>query len=82
MSGNKQRKNVEAAIQRELIKWLHIEHPTIEIIYRKNEGKKSIITAVLDKLMGLASGVPDLQLLQNKRGWTYILELELKTKIL
>lgn len=75
MSG---RKNIEMAIQRELIKWLHLTYPQVEIIYRKNEGKKSIITAILDKLAGLAAGVPDLQLLMNYDGWTYILELELK----
>lgn len=71
-------KYIESAIQRELIKWINLEHPSIEVIFRKNEGKKSLLTAKLDKLMGLTAGIPDLQLLLAQNNFTYILELELK----
>lgn len=74
------RRNVEMAIQRELIKWLHINYADVEVIFRKNEGLKSLLTAILDELSGLVAGVPDLQLLTTRNNFTYILELELKKK--
>ena len=75
------RKNTEIIIQRELIKWIKQEYPTIEVIWQKNEGKKFQLTAILDKKSGLISGFPDLTLYKPHKGFTYILHLELKTKI-
>ena len=79
MSG---RKNPEQAIQRQLVLWLRLQYPTMEIRYNKNENKRDVVQAINDKRMGQAiAGTPDLTLFCNKRGWTYILELELKTKV-
>ena len=72
-------KHIESAIQRELVKWLANDYPDIEVIFRKNEGKKSKQSAILDKLMGLKAGVPDLQLIVDITALSYFLELELKT---
>lgn len=75
------RKNPEGAIQRELVKWLRLTYPLIEIRYNKNENKANKVQAIVDKKLGQAiAGTPDLTLFCNKRGYTYILELELKTK--
>jgi hypothetical protein len=74
-------KKVESAIQRELIKWLREEYPFIEPRYNKLENKKNVLEAVDDKRMGFAvAGTPDLTLFIHKEDYTYILELELKTK--
>ena len=70
---------VEAAIQRELVKWLRNNYPQIEIRYNKNENKKNKIEAIIDKKMGQAvAGTPDLTLFNDWIEITYILELELK----
>lgn len=72
-------KNVEQKIQIELIKWISFHYPEILKVYVKNEGKKNIIAATLDKKMGLCKGHPDLHL-EIDRDYTYIFKLELKTK--
>ena len=72
------RKNAEMSIQREVIKLCKLLN--IEVIWQKNEGKKSKLTATLDKKSGLVSGFPDLTLYKPHKGFTYILHLELKTK--
>lgn len=77
MSG---RKNIEDAIQKQLVLWLQKEYPQIEFYFNKNEGLKNIIEAVNDKKMGLKAGYPDLVLFTPKKGVTYILHLELKKK--
>ena len=75
------RKNIESAIQKELVRWMAREYPAVEILYVKNEGKKNIIEAQNDKRMGLAVGWPDLTLFKIYDNTTHILHLELKTKI-
>lgn len=72
--------SVEATIQIELVKWIRNNYPEIEIRYTKNENKVNKVQAAIDKKMGQAiAGTPDLQLLLDNGGYTYILELELKT---
>ena len=68
----------ESAIQKELVRWLKLQHPDIEILYVKNEGKKNMLTAVEDKRMGLCAGWPDLTLFLNHNNQTFIFHLELK----
>lgn len=68
---------IEYSIQRELIKWVKQEY-NIEIIWVKNEGKKTKQSAVLDKASGLEAGFPDLMLFKPVRSVTHILHLELK----
>lgn len=82
MVGQKKQKNkVEAAIQKELVKWMRQEYPKIDIRYNKGEGDKNLIEAIDDKRMGLAeAGTPDLTLFMDKGEYTYIFELELKRK--
>lgn len=75
------KKSIEATIQRELVKWIKKEYPFIEVKYNKNENKRDALQAVIDKKMGQTqAGYPDLTLLTNNQGLTFILELELKTK--
>jgi len=74
------RRNIESAIQREIVKYLRTNYPEIEIRYNKNENKKNKLEAIIDKKMGQAvAGTPDLTLFLNQRHLTHILELELKT---
>jgi hypothetical protein len=74
------RKNIEDAIQIQLILWLEREHSQVEYYYNKNEGKKNIITAMMDKRKGQIAGRPDLDLWLNHNNCSYTLHLELKTK--
>lgn len=71
------RRNIESAIQRQLVIWLHQQG--LEVVWIKNEGKKSAITAALDKKSALISGFPDLIIFKQVRSITHILHLELKT---
>lgn len=69
-------KKVEASIQRELIKWLRKKYKFIEPRYNKIENCNEN-----DRMMGIAvAGTPDLTLFVHKEHYTYIFELELKTK--
>jgi hypothetical protein len=78
MSG---RKNVEATIQQQLVLWLRLQHPSVEIKSNKNEDAGNVVKAMINKRMGRAeAGYPDLTLTYDKGDITYILELELKTK--
>jgi hypothetical protein len=80
MSGKRNR--IEAAIQKQLILWLDQEHPLVRYKANKNEDAGSAIKALENIRMGRAeAGYPDLTLEIDKFGWTWILELELKTKI-
>lgn len=72
------RRNLESAIQRQLIIWLHQQG--LEVVHCKNEGKKSAVSAKLDKLSGCVAGFPDLMIFKQIRSITHILHLELKTK--
>lgn len=72
------RRNLEAAIQRQLIIWSHQQG--LEVVHCKNEGKKSAVSAKLDKLSGCVAGFPDLIIFKQIRSITHILHLELKTK--
>lgn len=70
------KRNIEAAIQRELVKWLRIQG--LEAVWIRNEGKKSLLSAKLDKLSGCVAGFPDLIIFKQVRTITHILHLELK----
>lgn len=72
------KRRVETAIQKELVKWLNIEHPTLEFYYYKAEGEKSMVEAVEDKRMGLKAGFPDLFFFKDIDDITYVFHLELK----
>lgn len=75
------RKRIEAAIQKQLILWINQEHPLIRYKANKNEDAGSVVKALENIRMGRAeAGYPDLTLEIDKFGWTWILELELKTK--
>ncbi len=78
MAGKKN--NVERAIQQQLVLWIKLQYPAVEIKSNKNEDAGSVVKAMINKRMGRAeAGYPDLTLTCDKAGWTYILELELKT---
>lgn len=76
VSVGKQRRNIEAAIQRELIRWLH--SLGLEVVWIRNEGEKGAITAGLDSMSGLIPGFPDLIIFKQIRSITHLLHLELK----
>lgn len=78
MSG---RNNPERAIQQQLVFWLKLQFPQVEIKSNKNEDAGSVVKALQNKRMGRAeAGYPDLTLTCDADEWTYILELELKTQ--
>ena len=58
--------------------WLHQQG--LEVVWIRNEGQKSAISAALDKKSGLISGFPDLIIFKQVRSITHLLHLELKTK--
>jgi hypothetical protein len=72
------RRNLESAIQRQLVIWLHQQG--LEVVGYKSEGYKSGMTAKLDKLSAVTAGFPDLMIFKQIRSITHILHLELKTK--
>lgn len=81
MTASRSKKNVEATIQRHLVKWLRKEYPTVEVRYNKIENKRNALEGYMDKLLGSAvAGTPDLTLFLDRQEFTYILELELKKK--
>lgn len=72
---------IEGALQKELVKWIRLTYPFIDIRYNKGEGRKTKGEAIQDKKMGLAkAGTPDLTLFIHNDDYTYILELELKAE--
>jgi len=72
------RRNIESAIQRQLVIWLHKQG--LEVVGYKAEGSKSGLTGKLDKLSGVTAGFPDLMIFKQVRSITHTLHLELKTK--
>lgn len=72
------RRNIESAIQRQLVIWLHKQG--LEVVGYKSEGNKSGLTGRLDKLSGVTAGYPDLTIFKQIRSITHLLHLELKTK--
>lgn len=72
------RKNIEAAIQREHVKWLRAQG--LEVVAYKSEGQKSGMTAALDKMSGVKAGFPDLMIFKKVRSIYHILHQELKTQ--
>ncbi len=71
-------RRIEDAIQEQLILWLKAEHPDVTVHYNKNEGKKTMATAMKDKRMGLKAGRTDLDLDKKVRSIKHYLHLEIK----
>jgi hypothetical protein len=71
-------RRIEDAIQEQLILWLKAEHPDVAVDFNKNEGKKTIATAMKDQRMGQRAGRPDLQLSKKVRSTKHYLQLEIK----
>lgn len=74
----KQRRNIEIAGQRELLKYIKLTYPQLEVVWVRNEGDKALISAVLDEMSGLVAGFPDLIIFATIGEWTHLLHLELK----
>jgi hypothetical protein len=74
-------KKIEGAFQKELVKWIKLTYPFVDIRYNKGEGWKTKGEATQDKKMGIAkAGTPDLTLFYHTEEVSYILELELKAQ--
>lgn len=71
---------IEDKIQEQLVLWIKQEYPDVAVDYNKNEGKKTIATAMRDRRMGQRAGRPDLQLSKRVRTIKHYLQLELKKK--